>query len=141
MPEGARATVPAGALHRGPAGLRGRAPEDPSEGEPDGAKENLRRWQWAGSRKADQQRGWRWLQVLTLFLAAFSPDDGLGCILTSPLFLPGRDQAATSLCSQGLSGVPTRAPMLRAPLKPELAVMPSTLVEFVKVNLFKIYWT
>merc|ERR1712172_160604 len=55
--------LPAGALHRGPAGLRGRAPEDPSEGEPNGAKENLRRWQWAGSRETNQQRGWRWLQV------------------------------------------------------------------------------
>merc|ERR1711971_635492 len=52
-----------GSLHRGPAGLRGRAPEDPSEGEPNGAKENLRRWQWAGSRETNQQRGWRWLQV------------------------------------------------------------------------------
>jgi hypothetical protein len=54
----------------------------------------------------------------------------------------GRDQATTSLCSQGLSGVPTRGPMLRAPLKPGLAVMLSTLVELVKsFNLFKIYLT
>merc|ERR1712055_864901 len=48
----------------------------------------------------------------------------------------GRDRAATSLCSQGLLGDPTQAPMLKAPLKPGLAVMLSTLVKFVKVFQF-----
>merc|ERR1712203_903958 len=48
----------------------------------------------------------------------------------------GRDRAATSLCSQGLLEVPTPAPMLKAPPKPGLAVMPSTLVKFVKVFQF-----
>ena len=53
------------------------------------------------------------------------------------MFLPGRDQAATSLCSQELSEeLPTLAPMLRALLKPGLAVMPLTLVELVKVFQF-----
>merc|ERR1711881_289206 len=52
-----------------------------------------------------------------------------------------RDQAATSLCSQGLL-VPTRGQMLRAPLKPGQAAMPSTLVELVKsFNLLEIYLT
>merc|ERR1712154_252179 len=43
----------------------------------------------------------------------------------------GRGRAATSLCSQGLLEVPTPAPMLKAPPKPGLAVMLSTLVKFV----------
>merc|ERR1712108_28557 len=52
-----------------------------------------------------------------------------------------RDQAATNLCSQGLL-VPTRGQMLRAPLKPGQAAMPSTLVELVKsFNLLQIYLT
>merc|ERR1712130_689938 len=49
----------------------------------------------------------------------------------------GQDQAATSLCSQGLL-VPTLGQMLRAPLKPGQVAMPSTLVELVKsFNLFE----
>merc|ERR1719397_2466 len=52
-----------------------------------------------------------------------------------------RDQAATNLCSQGLL-VLTRGQMLRPPLKPGQAAMPSTLVELVKsFNLLEIYLT
>ena len=59
------------------------------------------------------------------------------CVLELTLFHPGRDQAATSLCSQGLL-VPTLGQMLRAPLKPGQVAMPSTLVELVKsFNLFE----
>merc|ERR1712167_117585 len=39
VPASSRAAMPTGALHRVPAGLRGCAPEDPSEDKPDCAKE------------------------------------------------------------------------------------------------------
>ena len=70
------------------------------------------------------------------FPGLFSPASGFGYILALTLLPPGRDRAATSLCSQGLSGAPTLAPMLKAPPKPGLAVMLSTLVKFVKVFQF-----
>jgi len=43
MYKGSSTTVPTGALHRVTAGLRRRPPQDPSESEPDSAKEDVRR--------------------------------------------------------------------------------------------------
>jgi len=63
---GSWTAVPTGALHRVTAGLRRRPPEDPSESEPDSAKEDVRRrWKQCSlsSFEADWWQQWWRIQV------------------------------------------------------------------------------
>merc|ERR1712107_898821 len=109
MYKGSSTTVPTGALHRVTAGLRRRPPQNPSESEPDSAKEDVRR---------------RWKQRSLSSVEADCGSSG------------GGYRSGSTSNELVFTGARQLQPQREDRPRPRRAGMPSTLVEIVLDLLF-----